>query len=109
MKRITQCEDCPFNVPGGEYSGYCNHPQAPTEPKPAEDWMDYPNEQKSIHYDLGVEEKDMPKTDKTTYGHYHFETNAIPIWCPLKDLKTINIGIEMVIDLDPVLFEENFN
>ncbi len=105
---ITQCEDCPFNVPGGEYSGYCNHPCAPLEPKPPEDWMSYPNEQKIIHHDLGVKEEDMPKTDKTDWGRYHFETNAIPKWCPLRALESINIGVEMKINLDKQLFEENF-
>lgn len=99
--KITQCENCPFNVPGGEYDGYCNHPQAPSE-------KEGDNFQKSIYYDYGVKEGDMPKTDTTSWGRYHFETNAIPTWCPLRNLKSIDIGVKAIVDLDKQLFEENF-
>ena len=93
--KITQCEDCPFNVPGGEYDGYCNHPSAP----------DGDNSQKSIYYDLNIKKDNMPKTNKTSWGKYHFETNAIPTWCPIRNLKTINVGKEIEIDLDKQLFD----
>ena len=97
MKTIYSCESCPFNVPGGEYEGYCNHPTKGRE-----------NEQKSIFYDFNVAIDDMPKTNTTNWGKYHFETNAIPTWCPLRNVSTINIGVEMKVKLDQQLFEENF-
>ena len=103
--KITYCEDCPFNVSGGEYSGYCNHPLAPE----GYDKNDEPlAQQKSIHYDFGVPENKMPKTNTTSYGYYHFETNVIPKWCPLRQLSQINIGIIIKINLDKQLFEENY-
>jgi hypothetical protein len=98
---ITCCENCPFNVPGGEYDGYCNHPLAPNE-------NSFDNNQKSICYDLGVSKENMPKTNKTSWGTYHYDTNAIPTWCPLRDLKTIDIGVKVSINLDNQLYEENF-
>ena len=97
MKTIYSCESCPFNVPGGEYDGYCKHPLAPND-----------NCQKSIYYDFNIEEENIPKTNTTDWGRYHFETNAIPVWCPLRNLKSINIGVKIKVDLDKQLFEENF-
>lgn len=97
MKTITCCENCPFNVPSGEYDGYCNHPSSNED-----------NCQKSIHYDYGIPENEMPKTDKTSWGRYHFETNAIPQWCPIRNLKSISIGTEIKINLDNSLFEEKY-
>lgn len=97
MKKITCCENCPMNVPSGEYDGYCNHPMAPED-----------NYQKSLGYDLGVLDKDLPETDTTSWGRYHDETKSIPIWCSLRSLKNISIGIEMEVKLDTKLFEENF-
>ena len=109
IEPITYCGNCPMNVPGGEYSGYCNHPCVDSDyvdKSTGQEWKGRNNEQKSIHYDLDISEANMPQ--KKSGNKYHFETNAIPLWCPLRELKSINIGIEIGVDLDSALFEENF-
>ncbi len=98
MNKIKCCEDCPMNVPGGEYSGYCNHPSAPTGSD---------GEQKIIYYDFGIKQEELP-IDSETGKKYHFETNANPPWCPLRQLKSIDIGVKIEVELDKNLFEENF-
>ena len=106
MIKITQCENCPFDVSGNH--SHCNHPLAPTDSSLVDELEDDLNCQKHIHYDFDVPKDEMPKTDTTSWGRYHFETKAIPKWCPLRSLTHIDIGIKMEIDLDKQLFEENF-
>lgn len=47
------------------------------------------------------------ETNTTNWGKYHSETSAIPIWCPLRKLKEIDLGIKIPVELDKRLFEEN--
>jgi hypothetical protein len=107
MIQITHCEDCPFNVPPGERAGYCNHPKAPKNAKDHPNWKVGLNAQKSLYYDLGVEENKIPKIPNTK-KQYHFEIIAIPKWCPLRNVPHINIPNKVRVNLDKQLFEENF-
>jgi hypothetical protein len=87
---ITYCGNCPFNVPGGEHSPYCNHPLS--------------NNKSLTLLNKYIDNNNLP-IDKTTNKQYHHETTIIPSWCPLKSLNKINIGIIVDIQLDDQLFD----
>lgn len=88
--KINTCNDCPMHNFDSEYGSFCNHPLAP--------------QNNALAF---CDNAENIKTDFTPYGHYHHETHLIPLWCPIKTLSFIDIGIKMPIRFDERLFEEN--
>lgn len=98
MLTITGCHNCCFRTFDNEYGSNCNHPKG----------FNPNSEDNNNDIILHPDSESIP-TDETSYGHYHRYTEAIPTWCPIRNLKNLSIGCEVNVKLDSRLFEENIN